>query len=128
MPWVDKNKCSGCGICVEECPVGVIVMENETAEINMDGCIHCGKCHDVCPEEAVRHDSEKIPDEVKANVIETKKFMEACAKYLGDVIEGQKCLNRMIRHFKKGKIVAEKTIEELEVLRDQLEENSNKSS
>jgi len=36
MPWVDKDRCSGCGICVEECPVGVIVMENETAEINMD--------------------------------------------------------------------------------------------
>jgi len=128
MPWVDKDRCSGCGICVEECPVGVIVMENETAEINMDGCIHCGKCHDVCPEEAVRHDSEKIPDKVKANVIETKKFMEACAKYLGDVIEGQKCLNRMIKHFNQDKIVALKTIEELEALRDQLEENSNKSS
>ena len=128
MPWVDKDRCSGCGICVEECPVGVIVMENETAEINMDGCIHCGKCHDVCPEEAVRHDSEKIPDKVKANVIETKKFMEACVKYLGHAKERQKCLNRMIKHFKKGKVVAEKTIEELEALRDQLEKNSNKSS
>ncbi len=128
MPWIDKDKCSGCGICIEECPVGVIVMENETAKINMDGCIHCGKCHDVCPEEAVRHDSEKIPGKVKANVIEIKKFMDACAKYLGDVIEGQKCLNRMIKHFNQDKIVAEKTIEELEALRDQLEENSNKSS
>lgn len=120
MPWVDKDRCSGCGICVEECPVGVIVMENETAEINMDGCIHCGKCHDVCPEEAVRHDSEKIPEEVKANVIETKEFMDACAKYLGDAKEGQKCLNRMIRHFDQDKVVAERTIEELESLRDQL--------
>jgi len=128
MPWVDKDKCSGCGICVEECPVDAILMENEVAEINMDDCIRCGKCHDVCPEEAVRHDSEKIPDEVKANVIETKKFMDACAKYLGDAKEGQKCLNRMIRHSSQDKIVAEKTIEELEALRDQLEENSNKSS
>jgi len=80
MPWIDKNKCVGCGICVEECPVDAILMENEVAEINMNDCIRCGKCHDVCPEEAVRHDSEKIPDEVKANVEKTKNFMDACAK------------------------------------------------
>jgi len=123
MPWVDKDKCSGCGICVEECPVDTILMENEVAEINMDDCIHCGKCHDICPEEAVRHDSEKIPEKVRANVIETKKFMDACVKYLGDAKERHKCLNRMIRHFKKEKVVAEKTIKELESLRDQLEES-----
>jgi Fe-S-cluster-containing hydrogenase component 2 len=120
MPWVDKDKCSGCGTCVEECPVDAILMVNEVAEINMDDCIRCGTCHDVCPEEAVRHDSEKIPDKVKANVIETKKFMDACAKYLGDAKEGQKCLNRVIRHFNQDKTVAEKTIEQLESLRNQL--------
>jgi len=130
MPWVDKDKCRGCGTCVEECPVDTILMENELAEINMDDCIHCGKCHDVCPEEAVRHDSEKIPDEVKANVMETQKFMDACVKYLGRSEERQKCLNRMIKHFKKEKVVAEKTIEGLELLRNQLDqrqENYGKS-
>ena len=98
------------------------------AEINMNDCIRCGKCHDVCPEEAVRHDSEKIPDEVKANVEKTKNFMDACAKYLGDVEEKQKCLNRMIKHFNQDKIVAEKTIEELEALRNLVDEEINKSS
>jgi NAD-dependent dihydropyrimidine dehydrogenase PreA subunit len=29
MPWVDKDKCTGCGICIEECPVGAISMEND---------------------------------------------------------------------------------------------------
>ena len=59
MPWVDEEKCTGCGICVEECPVDVISlsagqagMEGEKAEINMDECIHCGVCRDVCPQEA----------------------------------------------------------------------------
>ena len=117
MPWVAEDMCIGCGICVEECPVDAIVMENEVAAIDMSDCIHCGKCHDVCDQEAVRHDSEKVPDEVKANVEETEYFMVACEKYLGDAREQQKCLNRMIKHFNKEKMVAEKTIEELELLR-----------
>ena len=116
MPWVAEERCIGCGICVEECPVDAIVMENDVAAIDMSDCIHCGICHDVCDQEAVRHDSEKVPDEVKANVEETRYFMEACEKYLGDATEQQKCLSRMIKHFNKEKMVAEKTIEELELL------------
>jgi formate hydrogenlyase subunit 6/NADH:ubiquinone oxidoreductase subunit I len=92
-------------------------MDNEHAEINMDNCIHCGICHDVCPENAVKHDSEKIPDEVEANIAKTKEFMNACVKYLGDDKEKQKCLNRMIKHFNKEKIVAEKTLEKLQMLK-----------
>ena len=116
MPGVDVDKCVACGVCVEKCPVGVISMEDDKAKINMDKCIHCGTCHSVCPEEAVRHDSEKIPENVKANVEKTKKFMEDCAKYLGDVKEKNKCLERMKKYFNKEKIIAEKTIEELKKL------------
>ena len=116
MPWVDKEKCSGCKICVEECPVGTISMEDEKAKINMEECIHCGICHSVCPQSAVRHDSEKIPHEVKENVQKTKEFMNACVKHLGDDKEAGKCLNRMKKHFNKEKIVAEKTLDELDKL------------
>ncbi|MEA3490252.1 MAG: 4Fe-4S binding protein [Candidatus Omnitrophota bacterium] len=114
MPWIDKNECIGCGICVEKCPVGAVSMEGEKAKINMEECIHCGVCHSVCPEKAVRHDSEKIPDDVKANVEMTKRFMEACAKFLGEEQEKWKCLKRMKKHFSKEKVVAEKTLDELD--------------
>ena len=116
MPWVDKDKCIGCGVCVDECSVNTIFIKDEKAEIDMEGCIRCGKCHDICPEDAVRHDSEKIPDEVRINVVKTKKFMDACEKYLGDVNERQKCLNRMMKYFKSKKVIAEKTLDELESL------------
>jgi len=117
MPWVDVKKCTGCGMCVEKCPVDVISMENKKAKINMEKCIYCGTCHSVCLQEAVRHDSEKIPDDVKANVEMTKGFMELCAKYLGDDKEKDKCLIRMKKHFNKEKIVAEKTLDEFEKLK-----------
>jgi len=82
----------------------------------MDGCIRCGICHTVCPEEAVRHDSEKIPQLIQANVEMTRRYMEACARYLGDEKEKFKCLERMKKHFNKEKIIAEKTLKELEAL------------
>lgn len=59
MPWVDKNICTGCGLCVEECPVLAITMEEGKAKIDMDKCIRCKKCHEVCPQKAIKHDSEK---------------------------------------------------------------------
>jgi len=116
MPWIDEESCTACGICVDECPVNAISMKIEEAEINMTECIRCGICHDVCPQESVRHDSEKIPDMIKTNVEMTKKYMELCAHYLGDVKEKRKCLERMKKHFNKEKIVAERTLEELEKL------------
>lgn len=116
MPWIDGVKCTGCGICIEECPAGVIWMESEKAVINMEGCIRCGICHDVCPSEAVRHDSEKIPDIVIDNVEKTKKSIDACAKYLGEE-EKWKCLERIIRSLNREKIIADKTLIELRKLK-----------
>ncbi|MBN3038239.1 MAG: 4Fe-4S binding protein [Candidatus Omnitrophica bacterium] len=116
MPWVDEEKCTGCEVCVKKCPVEAISMQDEKAEINMEECIHCGTCHSVCPQEAVRHDGEKVPQDIKANVEQTKRFMQLCAKHLGDAKESDKCLERMIKYYKKEKLIAEKTLGELEQL------------
>ncbi len=117
MPWVDKNDCVGCGICIDECPVDTISIVDEKAEIDMKNCIRCGVCHDVCPVNTVKHDSELIPDEVEANIAETIGFMNACAEFLGDEKEKQKCLTRMIKHFNKEKTVVQKTLEKLQMLK-----------
>ena len=65
MPWVDEDICVGCGICVEECSVDAIGMENGKAIINMKKCIRCKKCHEICPQKAIKHDIEKNQKEVK---------------------------------------------------------------
>ena len=112
MPWISTEKCTGCGICVNECPVGAISIQQGKAEIDMVKCIRCGKCHDVCPQEAVRHDSEKIPLEVEKNIEKTKELM----KNFGSKEEKQAFLGRMIRHFNKDMKVAEMTISEIKKL------------
>jgi len=29
MPWVNEEMCVGCGICVDECPVGAVAMTDQ---------------------------------------------------------------------------------------------------
>jgi ferredoxin len=121
MPWIKQENCSGCAVCVEECPAEAIAVSNDTADIDMEKCIHCGTCHDICPQEAVRHDSEKTPEDVNNNVKTTKEFMDACEKYFNDRSEKYKCLNRMLKHFNRQKLVAEKTIAKLEKIKSSIE-------
>lgn len=48
--WAEKDDCVGCGLCIEECPLGMISMMDEKMEIIMDDRIRCGTCHDACPD------------------------------------------------------------------------------
>ena len=50
---VDKEKCTGCESCVEDCPSEAISMADEKAEIDADACVDCGVCVDTCPAEAI---------------------------------------------------------------------------
>ncbi|MFO7760994.1 MAG: 4Fe-4S binding protein [Thermodesulfobacteriota bacterium] len=118
MPWIDKEECTNCGECIEQCPVNTIFLVGDITEIDMDNCIRCGICHGVCPVDAIKHDSKKVPEKVNANIETTKRCMEACAHHLGGEEEKQKCLYRMIKHFNNEKIIAEKTLESLEMMRE----------
>ena len=117
MPWIKQEDCNGCGSCVEECPVDAISMENGKASIDMESCIRCGKCHDVCPQKAVRHDSERIPVEVEMNLEKTRKLMQ----YFTGRQEKQEFLGRMIKHFNKEKMVAEKSLQKIKELRQKIQ-------
>ena len=50
---VDKEKCTGCESCVEECPSEAIKMLEEKADVDVDACVDCGVCVDTCPAEAI---------------------------------------------------------------------------
>jgi len=56
---VNKEKCTGCGTCVEECPVEAIIVDEEAgcAVVDEEECVDCGACEEVCHTEAIK--SEK---------------------------------------------------------------------
>ncbi|HPA72160.1 MAG TPA: 4Fe-4S binding protein [Spirochaetota bacterium] len=49
---VDKNECTGCGICADECPA-VAIKVNDVAVVDASLCTGCGACVDACPSGAL---------------------------------------------------------------------------
>lgn len=50
--WLEKEECTGCGACLNICPVAAITMERDESgfeyPIISEGCINCNKCEEVC--------------------------------------------------------------------------------
>lgn len=52
---VNKQKCVGCGTCVNMCPVEAISFDEDgKAQIDKNICIKCGTCEAVCPVNAIK--------------------------------------------------------------------------
>lgn len=54
---IDKDRCKGCGLCVNVCPKKILYLDPD--EVNIlgyhpaaakEGCIACGFCATVCPD------------------------------------------------------------------------------
>jgi len=56
--YVDKSRCTGCGLCEAVCPIGIIRMEKGTP---MGICLMCGICASVCPANARVNVGDSLP-------------------------------------------------------------------
>jgi heterodisulfide reductase subunit A len=57
IAMVDKDACTGCGICVEVCPYEARTLNERKriAEVNDALCVGCGGCIAACPSNASIH-------------------------------------------------------------------------
>jgi ferredoxin len=81
--------------------------------MNDDLCIRCGICHKACPCDAVRHDSERIPLDVQANMDWVKDLL----RHYASPDEKEAFLGRMRNNFNREKVIAEKTLEAIDQLK-----------
>ena len=51
---IDRDTCTGCGICIEWCPTDAIVLDDEGLALrDENACFGCGVCSRFCPEEGI---------------------------------------------------------------------------
>ena len=53
MIYIDGEKCAGCGVCEDVCPIEAVRVSDGVARIDQDRCNECEACVEACPNEAI---------------------------------------------------------------------------
>jgi 2-oxoglutarate ferredoxin oxidoreductase subunit delta len=77
---IDKERCKGCGFCVEYCPRDVLELSDEFNKKgyhppfikNEDECCYCQLCETICPEFAIFVTTKKKEKEEKGEKVESR--------------------------------------------------------
>ncbi len=96
MIVVDKEVCTGCGVCEKDCPVEAIKVVNNTAEVQ-EWCVSCGVCVKNCFFEALKKESQMANGTVKCSSCPVQcdvplNHHGACKRYTN--IDGKLVRNR----------------------------------
>jgi len=52
-PQTDPQLCTGCGTCVDQCPVSALSISDHLPQVGANTCITCFCCQEICPEKAI---------------------------------------------------------------------------
>ncbi|MDP2730919.1 MAG: 4Fe-4S binding protein [Dehalococcoidales bacterium] len=66
MPVVEPGKCDGCGLCINVCSCGALVLvDGFIMVVATEGCGWCLQCEIVCPTGAITCPFEIVSEEIK---------------------------------------------------------------
>ncbi len=100
---VNRDKCIGCTLCVQDCIVSDIEMVDGKSHIKNETCIKCGHCIAICPVKAISSDDEK--EYSMDEVIEyNKESFDIDSENLMNFMK----FRRSVRLFKKDDVEEEK--------------------
>jgi len=59
--YIIKNRCKGCGFCIEYCPKQILEASQDFNDkgyhypvvVDEEGCENCKVCEDICPDLAI---------------------------------------------------------------------------
>ena len=72
-----KNKCIGCGTCVDICPQAALQLTPDGVRSTANPCLLCGACTDACPTTALKMSGRAWPmEELMAVIEKERKVME----------------------------------------------------
>jgi NAD-dependent dihydropyrimidine dehydrogenase PreA subunit len=85
---IDTEKCTSCGICARDCPLGAIRIRNRKPVVN-DQCSLCGACVKFCPEGALELETSVALDALQCDACPIGCFIRpgykgACLRYTNE--------------------------------------------
>lgn len=92
---ITHKACSGCGLCVSDCPTHVLALQNEKAVVAGDGCLQCGHCFAICPTGAVA---------IQGGLGAATAQIEASHRLDADRLHAHMSMRRSIRQYKQAPV------------------------
>lgn len=95
---INEEKCTGCSLCIKDCPNSYLYLKDQKVHTNGTGCIECGHCYAICPQNAISIKGYLCGDEPVVPMTEIP----------GDTLLAAMKSRRSIRHFTLQPVEKEK--------------------